>query len=336
MQSPLLFGILLALYPRRFRRRYGDEVLAAMQSRRDELYRDGRRPGRLASVLFRDLAFALPRVWLTYGPPRRSRVLSPSEETPAMSNLVADLRTVFRRLVHKPGLAMIAVLAMGLGIGLTTAMFSIINGVMLKGLPFDEPHEVVALNRVNLSEGPSRLIGRIHDYRDLVERQTTFEYLAGMESVPANVSPPGQDPEFLNAASVTAIHVYVAGNNPGARANVLARRGGTRGAAGSGCRVPILAGPAERGVRRGGQHVAGERRPDDGDRGDARGIRVPVQPATLAAAAGRHRRPRAQRRPQPLDGWALGGRGDDGPGAGRSRASSCVVSARSTRRPTRE
>ena len=214
MQSPLLFGILLALYPRRFRRRYGDEVLAAMQSRRDELYRDGRRPGRLASVLFRDLAFALPRVWLTYGPPRRSRVLSPSEETPAMSNLVADLRTVFRRLVHKPGLAMIAVLAMGLGIGLTTAMFSIINGVMLKGLPFDEPHEVVALNRVNLSEGPSRLIGRIHDYRDLVERQTTFEYLAGMESVPANVSPPGQDPEFLNAASVTANMFTLLGTTP--------------------------------------------------------------------------------------------------------------------------
>ncbi len=131
-----------------------------------------------------------------------------------MSNLLADLRTVFRRLFHKPGLAVIAVLAMGLGIGLTTAMFSIINGVMLKGLPFDEPHEVVALNRVNLSEGPGRLIGRIHDYRDLVERQTTFEYLAGMEIVPANVSPPGQDPEYLNAASVTANMFTLLGTTP--------------------------------------------------------------------------------------------------------------------------
>ncbi len=121
-----------------------------------------------------------------------------------MSNLFADLRTAFRRLVHKPGLAAIAVLAVGLGIGLTTAMFSIVNGVLLKGLPFDEPHELVALNRVNLLEGPSRLIGHIHDYRDLVESQTTFEALAGMEIVPANVSPPGQEPEFLTAASVTA------------------------------------------------------------------------------------------------------------------------------------
>ena len=121
-----------------------------------------------------------------------------------MSNLFADLRTAFRRLVHKPGLAAIAVLAVGLGIGLTTAMFSIVNGVMLKGLPFDEPQELVALSRVNLAEGPSRLVGRIHDYRDLVERQSSLDELAVMEIVPANVSPPGQDPEFLTAASVTA------------------------------------------------------------------------------------------------------------------------------------
>ncbi len=175
-----------------------------MQARRDELYRDGRRPWRLAITLLRDLTFALPRAWLTYGTFRNARVSSPAESTPMISNLLADLRTAFRRLIHKPALALIAVLAVGLGIGLTTAMFSIVNGVMLKGLPFEDPQELVALSRVNLAEGPSRLIGRIHDYRDLAARQSTFEHLAGMEIVPANVSPPGQDPEFLNAASVTA------------------------------------------------------------------------------------------------------------------------------------
>ena len=214
MQAPRVFRILLALYPRRFRQRYGDDVLAAMQARRADLYRDGRRPARLASALLRDLTFALPRAWLTYGLRRRSRVSSPSESTPMISNLLADLRTTFRRLLHKPGLALTAVLAVGLGIGLTTAMFSIVNGVMLKGLPFDEPQELMALSRVNLSDGPSRLVGRIHDYRDLVERQSTFELIAGMEIVSANVSPPGQDPEFLTAASVTANTFQLLGANP--------------------------------------------------------------------------------------------------------------------------
>ena len=46
-----------------------------------------------------------------------------------MQNLIRDIRFAFRSLVRKPGLAITAVTALGLGIGLATAMFSIVNGV---------------------------------------------------------------------------------------------------------------------------------------------------------------------------------------------------------------
>ena len=50
-----------------------------------------------------------------------------------------------RLLLKRPGITSLAVIALGLGIGLTTTMFSIVNGVMLRGLPFDEPDRIVVV-----------------------------------------------------------------------------------------------------------------------------------------------------------------------------------------------
>ena len=121
-----------------------------------------------------------------------------------MFEILADIRHAIRGFVKRPGLAIISVIALGLGIGLTTAMFSIVNGVVLRGLPVEDPQELVAINRVNPSEGPNRLAGRYHDFIDLAERQSTMDGLAAMSIVPFNVSPADGTPEFLNGASVTA------------------------------------------------------------------------------------------------------------------------------------
>jgi len=118
-------------------------------------------------------------------------------------DLLKDIRLAFRGLVRRPGAALIAILALGLGIGLTTAMFSIVNGVILKGLPVDAPHELMAINRINPSQGSSRLLTRIHDYVDLSERQTTFEGLGAYEVTAFNLGTGEGSPEFVNGANVT-------------------------------------------------------------------------------------------------------------------------------------
>jgi predicted permease len=131
-----------------------------------------------------------------------------------MHNLVKDIRYAIRGLTRRPGLALTAVTTLGLGIGLTTAMFSIVNGVVLQGLPVDEPQEIVAINRINPMEGSNRLIGRIHDFKDLRERQTTFEDLAALSLAPVNVSPADGDPELISGALVSAHMFHLLGTSP--------------------------------------------------------------------------------------------------------------------------
>jgi predicted permease len=132
-----------------------------------------------------------------------------------MSNLLSDVRYAMRRLIRTPGTAMIAVLAVALGIGLTATMFSIVNGMILRGLPFEESHELMVMMRLNPTEGPSRLVGRIHDYEDIIERQATFDGIAAMNMQSTfNVSPPDAEPEFLSGVYTTSNLFEILGEDP--------------------------------------------------------------------------------------------------------------------------
>src|SRR5579863_7293542 len=61
-------------------------------------------------------------------------------------DLRQDFRYALRTLRQKPGFAAVAVLTLALGSGATTVMFTVINGVLLKPLPYPEPDKLLALN----------------------------------------------------------------------------------------------------------------------------------------------------------------------------------------------
>ena len=105
-----------------------------------------------------------------------------------MNAVLRDIRYGARSLRKSRGLTAVAVLALTLGIGLTTTMFSIVYGALLKGMPFPDPDRLVAVARQNLSRGNDRMLTRIHDFLEYREQQRTFTGLAAYHSGTVNIS----------------------------------------------------------------------------------------------------------------------------------------------------
>lgn len=111
-------------------------------------------------------------------------------------------------MVRQPGMSLLAVVALALGIGLTTTMFSIVNGAVLRGLPFEESDRILTLRRVNqavAADSPDASEqATLHDFVDWRARQTTFEGLAAFQMRNANVLGPDRTPERYRAVWQTA------------------------------------------------------------------------------------------------------------------------------------
>src|SRR5215203_902961 len=119
-----------------------------------------------------------------------------------MINLIRDIRFDFRMLLKNFGLTVIAVLTLGLGIGLTATMFSIVKGVVLSELPFEQPDRLLYLGSRNLERNESTTTLSLHDYLDWKSRQDSFEDLAAFRQAPFNLSGDGR-PERVTGAYVT-------------------------------------------------------------------------------------------------------------------------------------
>lgn len=115
---------------------------------------------------------------------------------------MGDLRVACRTLIRQPGMTTLAIIAIALGIGLTTTMFGIVNGTLLRGLPFPDSHEIVT---VGLYRSAQQRSADIHGdvFRYVSERQQSFSDLAAFATVPANVVGPEGIVDRYSAARIT-------------------------------------------------------------------------------------------------------------------------------------
>ena len=126
--------------------------------------------------------------------------------------MARDIRYALRRLLHNPGFSIGVIATLALGIGANTALFSIVNGVLLRPLPYANPDQLVAINHV-YGETAQEAAFAVPTYRDIRERLTIFEAFAAGQEWHANLTGMGQ-PERLVAARTTAQFFRVFGVQP--------------------------------------------------------------------------------------------------------------------------
>ena len=156
-----------------------------------------------------------------------------------MNQLLTDVRSGVRMLVKYPTLSLVAILTLGLGIGLSTTVFCVVNGGLFKGLPFPDADRITLV-----AELPKALLGRIvavvatnptqnqpqqpisaQDLAIWQERQTSFDKFGAYWFAPVNLSTEGERPQRYSSGQLTvaAFEALGAHVEPGGRQ--LARHG---------------------------------------------------------------------------------------------------------------
>ena len=93
-----------------------------------------------------------------------------------MNSLLRDVRFAFRNLVKRPGFTAIVILVLGLGIGSTTAIFSIVDALLLRALPYPTADRLVFLREVNAQGNPVRISAA--NFEDVLKQSRSFDELA--------------------------------------------------------------------------------------------------------------------------------------------------------------
>jgi len=140
-------------------------------------------------------------------------VLGTNRRTNMITDLWQDLRYGARMLLKQPGFTLIVILTLALGIGANTAIFSVVNAVMLRQLPFADADRLVRLRESNPERGWSAFSVSHPNFLDWRARNQSFEALAATASVSFNLNT-GGDIEVVGGADISADFLPVLGVTP--------------------------------------------------------------------------------------------------------------------------
>lgn len=121
----------------------------------------------------------------------------------ALETLLLDVRYGMRSLLKKPGFTLTAVIALGLGIGANTAIFSVINGVLLRSLAYASPEKIVMLWERNVAGTRLQNLVSPGNFLDWQKQSTSFEQMAAVADTRVNLTGNASEPEEIKAQFVS-------------------------------------------------------------------------------------------------------------------------------------
>jgi predicted permease len=176
-----LVRVALALYPRWFREEQREEMIRTYA---DVLRARGAGPGTWA-WLFRDAVRTGVRIRAAGRGPRYRSLKTGGVET--MKSMLRELGLAVRSLARAPGFAVILIVTMGLGIGANTAVFSVVHGLLLEPLPYEEPDELVWIQNRYLPRGNLGAVS-IPEFWEFRQRQPGIEAMSVYGTHAANLT----------------------------------------------------------------------------------------------------------------------------------------------------
>ena len=131
-----------------------------------------------------------------------------------MTQVLTDIRSGVRMLIKYPTLSLVAVLTLGLGIGLSTTVFCVVNGGLFKGLPFPGAERIVSVVATNPSQNQPRQPISVQDFAVWQARQTAFDRIGAVGFVPTNLSTEEGRPERFSGGQLTVAAFEALGVEP--------------------------------------------------------------------------------------------------------------------------
>jgi putative ABC transport system permease protein len=121
----------------------------------------------------------------------------------AMEQFAEDIRYAIRSLLRERGFSTLVVVTLAIGVGATTAVFSVVNGFLLRPLPVRDADRVMMVWENDRVSGTEREFASVPDYFDFLEQNTVFEDMAMFQQSSLNFTAEGMDPQRLMAAFVS-------------------------------------------------------------------------------------------------------------------------------------
>ncbi len=128
--------------------------------------------------------------------------------------MLSDLRFTLRSLRKSPGFTFVAIFTLALGLSVNTTMFSIVNAVLFKGLPYEDQDSLVSINLASPERGWDRMSLSMAEFNDLVEVQTSFQHLSARQSGTFNISGSDLTPERFTGTWMTGPGLELIGVRP--------------------------------------------------------------------------------------------------------------------------